>query len=175
VTIPAAGRRGLGAARAVQSSVIHTRLSGGSRRVPRGPASKMGATARLRKSHPATACSAAHMSGPGMWRRKQRSSLRFSQPPVRRLKPGPTKRWDRPASRQNPNPQPPVRRLTQGPAGPCFEDGCNREVAEIPSRDRLFGGSSRADEEMGSTGKPAKPNPQPPVRRLTRGVPTTNS
>jgi len=157
---------------------------GGSYRAPQGPVSKMGATMRLRKSHLATACSAAHISEPGMEEAQALSSLHFSQPPARRLNPGPMKRWGRPANRQNPNPQPPVRRLIQSPAGPCFEDGCNHAVAEIPSCDRLFGGShfrarhggdasalfapffsaacavaqSGPDEEMGSTGEPAKPS-----------------
>jgi hypothetical protein len=124
-----------------------------------------------------------------------RSSLHFSQPPARRLNPGPTRRWGRPANRQNPNPQPPARRLTQGPLGPWFEDGCNRELAAIPSCDRLRGGSHVGPgmEETQSCsslhfsqpparrlnpgptrrwGRPANrqnPNPQPPARRLTQG------
>ena len=57
-----------------------------------------------------------------------RSSLHFSQPPARQLNPAPTRRWDRPASRQNPNPQPPVRRLIQGPLGPGSKMGATSRL-----------------------------------------------
>jgi hypothetical protein len=131
-------RRGVGVDRRTGKTQILNRLFGGSPKAPWGPGSKMGATTRLRKSHLATACSAAHRSGPA-WRRRKRSLFHYSQLPARRLNPGPTRSWGRPANQQNPKPQPPVRRLTQGPVGPLDEDGCNHAAAKIPSCDCLCG------------------------------------
>lgn len=109
-------RRGDGIDRRTGKTQILNRLLGGSLKAPWGLGRKMGATTRLRKSHLATACSAAHPGPRG----------------------APVRRWVQPRGCGNPILRPPARRLACASLPEVVHRPLKSRLVRLPRQEETF-------------------------------------